>query len=66
MSPGRVAIADQRHVQKVVLLPDIRHSRADVGVEVVPLQAELLGCHGGVVLRVVCLPPLEHSLPTLR
>ena len=45
MGSGGVAIADQRHVQKVVLLPNGGHRRTDVGVKIVPLEAELFRRH---------------------
>jgi hypothetical protein len=46
VSFGGVTIADQSDVQKVLLLPNIRHSRADIGMEIIPLEAVLFSRHG--------------------
>ncbi len=68
VGPRRVPIADQRHVKEVVLLPDGRHSGADVRVEVVPLEAELLGGHAAAAAGVdggcplsCCWPAAPHT-----
>ena len=41
-----LAVGDQGHVQKVLLVPDVAEGTRDVGVEIVPAQAVLLSRGG--------------------
>ncbi len=43
-------LAGQGHVKEVLVFAQLAKGDADVALEVVPAQAELLGPHGGVRL----------------
>ena len=61
-------ITGESYIKKVLLLPQLPEGNTDVGLEVVPLEAELLcGPHGGAAGgRTPCLPsvglPLSEQL----
>ena len=50
-----IVITGQSYVKKVLLVPELPKGPTNVGLEVVPLQAELLRAHGRcVILLLYC------------
>ena len=48
-----IVITGQSYVKKVLLVPELPKGPTDVGLEVVPLQAELLRAHGRCVMLFI-------------